>query len=104
MKALFTTLEIDASQYKVRAIVSMLYTSVVNPIQFRMVEKRPPTSFPPVTSTNEGINLQNSLTVSFNTIATLMSNFKVIPSASPKLLNLNQDHLSKKVVFRVKSL
>ena len=53
MKALFTTLEIDASQYKVRAIVSTLYTSVVNPIQFRMVEKRPPTSFPPVTSTNE---------------------------------------------------
>ena len=29
---------------------------------------------------------------------------KAIPGASPKLLNLNQDHLSKKVVFLVKFL
>ena len=36
--------------------------------------------------------------------ATLAQNFKAIPSASPKLLNFNQDHPSKKVVFLVKSL
>ena len=35
-------------------------------------KKRPPTSFPPVTSTNEGISLQNFLIVSFNPIATLV--------------------------------
>ena len=29
---------------------------------------------------------------------------KAIPGASPKLLTLNQDHLSKKVVFLVKFL
>ena len=29
---------------------------------------------------------------------------KVIPSSSPKLLNLNQDHPSKKVIFLIKSL
>ena len=30
---------------------------------------------------------------------TSFSNFKFVPSASPKLLNLNQDHLSKKRFF-----
>ena len=44
------------------------------------------------------------LTFSFNAFATLVSILKAIPSASPKLLNLNQDHLSKKVVFLVKFL
>ena len=64
---------------------------------FKMGEaKRPPTSFSPVTSTNVGVNLQDFLTFSFNPFATLVSNFKAIPSASPKLLNLNQDHLLKK--------
>ena len=57
-ESVFTTFEMDTSQYKVWAILSMLCTSVVNPIQFRMGGKRPPTSFPPVTSTNEGISLQ----------------------------------------------
>ena len=33
-----------------------------------------------------------------------MQNFKFVPSASPKLLNLNQDHPSKKAIFLVKSL
>ena len=42
--------------------------------------------------------------LSFNPFATLVSNFKFVPSASPKLLNLNQDHPSKKAVFLVKSL
>ena len=35
---------------------------------------------------------------SFNPFVTLAQNYKVIPTASPKLLNLNQDHPSKKLV------
>ena len=34
----------------------------------------------------------------------MVQNFKAIPSASLKLLNLYQDHLSKNVAFLVKSL
>ena len=64
----------------------------------------PCTSFPLVTSTNTGISPENFLNFSFNPFATLVQNFKFIPSVSPKLLNLNQDHPSKKVVFLVKSL
>ena len=64
----------------------------------------PPISFSPVTSTIVEISAKNSLTFSFNPFATLVENFKVMCSASPKLLNLNQDHPSKKVVFLVKSL
>ena len=62
-------------------------------------QKGPPTSFSPVTSTNVGICLLNFLTFSFNAFATLLQNFKAILSASPKLLNLNQDHPSKKWFF-----
>ena len=51
--------------------------------------------FSPVTSTNVGISPQNFVTFGFHPFATLMWNFKFVPSASPKLLNLNQDHLSK---------
>ena len=64
----------------------------------------PATSFPPVTSTNVGFGSQKFLTFSFNPFATLVQNFKFLPRASPKLLNLNQDHLSKKTIFLVKSL
>ena len=63
----------------------------------------PPNSFSPVTSTNVGIGPYNFLTFSFNPFATLVQNFKFIPSASPKLLTLHQDHPSKKVTFPVKS-
>ena len=66
--------------------------------------KKPPASFTPVTSTNVGNSPQNFLTLSFNPFATLAENFKVVPSPSPELLNLNQDHPSKKVVSLVKSL
>ena len=59
-------------------------------------KKAPPTSFSPVTSTNVGFGRQNFLTFSFNPFSTLVQNFKFAPSASPKLLNLNQDHPSKK--------
>ena len=64
-------------------------------------KKAPPTSFSPVTSTNVGIRPQYLLTFSFDPFATLMLNFKFVPSVSPKLLNLNQDHPSKKWFFRL---
>ena len=63
-----------------------------------------PASFSPVTSTNVGIRPQNILTFIFNPFDKLVQNFKFVASASPKLLNLNQDHPSKKEVFLVKSL
>ena len=64
----------------------------------------PATSFPPVTSTNVGFGSQKFLTFSFNPFATLVQNFNFVLSASPKLFNLNQDHLSKKAIFLIKSL
>ena len=67
-------------------------------------QKGPPTSFSPVTSTNIGIRPQNFLTFSFNPFDRLVQNLKFVASASPRLLNLNQDHPSKKTVFLVKSL
>ena len=68
------------------------------------IKRVPPTSFSPVTSTNVGFSLQNFVTFNFNPVATLVKNVKFVPSASPELLNLNQDHPSKKAVFLVKSL
>ena len=67
-------------------------------------KKATTTSFSLVKSTNVGISLQNILTFDFNPFAILLSNFKSIPSTSPKLLNLNQDHRSKYVVFLFKFL
>ena len=58
------------------------------------VEDNYATSFSPVTSTNVGFGPQNFLTFSFNPFATLVQNFKFVAEASPKLLNLNQDHPS----------
>ena len=87
-----------------------LYFNTFNPIQDEGGggvgggQKVPPTSFSPVTSTNVGVRPQNFITFSFNPFATLMYNFKFLPSASPKLSNLNLDHPSKIVVFLVKSL
>ena len=48
------------------------------------------TSFSFVTSKNVGFGSQNFLNFSFNSFATLVQNFKLVPGASPKLLNLNQ--------------
>ena len=62
-------------------------------------QKGPPTSFFPVTSTNVGFGPQNFLTFSFNPFVTLVQNLKIVSSAHPKLLNLNQDHSSKKRFF-----
>ena len=75
-----------------------------NPIQDGGAKKVPPTSFSPVTSKNVGFGPQNFLTFSVNPFDTLVQNFKFVPSASPKILNLNQDHPSKKAIFLVKSL
>ena len=67
-------------------------------------KKAPPTSFSPVTSTNVGISSKNFVTFIFSPFGTLVNNFKLLSSASPKLLNFIQDHSSKKAVFMVKSL
>ena len=72
--------------------------SILNPVQDGGKPKSPPlpqTSFSPATSTNEWTSPKKILTFILNPLATLMLNFKVIPSASPKLLNLNQHHPSK---------
>ena len=62
--------------------------------------KKPPTSFSLITSTNIGISSQKFLTFNFNLSATLVLNFKAIPGASPKLLNLNEPKTPlKEVVF-----
>ena len=77
---------------------------------FRMVgrwrgdAKRPPYLVPlkrcsAVTSTNVRISTQNFLTFSFNPFDRLVYNFKFVPSARPKLLDLNRDHPSKKQFF-----
>ena len=63
-----------------------------------------PTSFFPVTSLKVEISSQNILIFSSNPSATLLQNFKVIPVISPKLLDLNQNHFSRKLLFQVKSL
>ena len=64
-------------------------------------KKAPSTSFSPVTSTNVGFGPQKFLNFSFNPFATLVQNFNFVLSATPKLFNLNQDHLSKKAIFQV---
>ena len=74
---------------------------LVKSLDFTKAEtkKAPLTSFSPVTSTDVGFGPQNFLTFSFNLFTRLVQNIKFVPSASPKLLNLNQDHPSKKRFF-----
>ena len=62
-------------------------------------QKASPTSFFPVTSTNVAIVPYNFLAFRFSSFGTLVQNFKFVSSASPKLLNLNQDHPSRKSNF-----
>ena len=50
----------------------------------------------PVTSRYAEISSKNFLTFSFNSFSKLVQIFKTTPSAIPKLMNLNQDHPSKK--------
>ena len=66
--------------------------------------KRLPTSFFPVTPTNVEISPHNILAFRFNAFSILVSNLNAIPSASPKLLNLNQEYPSEKLIFPVKFL
>ena len=78
-------------------LMSFRFLTLVRPI-------KAPYYFFPCNVYNVGFGPQNFLTFSFNPFATLVQNFKFVPSASPKLLNLNQDHPSKKAIFLVKSL
>ena len=69
----------------------------VNPIQdgtrgVGWAKRLLPTSFSPATSAKVTISSQNLLTFSFNPFDRLILNFKFVSGASPKLLNLNQDH------------
>ena len=59
-------------------------------------QKAPPTIFSPATFTNVEISPKNFLIFSFNFFATRVKNFKFVPSASPKLLNLDEDRSSKR--------
>ena len=61
----------------------------------------PPTPhhFSPVTFANVRTSPQSFLTFGFIPFATLVLNFKTIARASPKLLNLNQEHPSKNCFF-----
>ena len=77
----------------------MIIVSFFNPIQDGGGGPKrppPPTNFSPVTSTNVEFGPQNFLAFSFNAFATLLQNFKFVPSANPKLLKLNQATPQKK--------
>ena len=76
----------------------------VNPVQDVRGQKDFSTSFSPATSTNIGIWSQIFLTFSFDPFATLVWNFKLIPGANLKLLNLKQEHPSKKIDFSGQTL
>ena len=82
--------------------------SVVSETSFKPIQdegpKRRHYQFFPCNFSNVRFDPENFLTFSFNHFATLVQNFKLVPSASPKLLNLNQDHPSEKAIFLVKSL
>ena len=90
------------SRIKVLGELQKPCQSFLNLTLFRMggVAKRPlSTSFSSVTSTNVGFRPKNFLTFSFNPFSPQLQNFKFAPSASLKLLNLNQDYPSKKWFF-----
>ena len=86
----------------IKKVIENSWIKIVNLTLIRMgwPKRHPGTSFSSVTSRNVGISLQNFLTFSFNPLAILV----FVPSASPKLVSLNQDHPSKKAVSLVKSL
>ena len=67
-------------------------------------EGQKPTSFSTVTFTNVRTSPQNFTTFSFDPFAIVLLNVMALPSASPRLLNLNHAHPSKKLVFPVKPL
>ena len=74
---------------------------------FRRRCKKPPhgnslSVLPPqrLQTRNQPPKLQNFLSFSFNPLAALVQNVKAILSVSPKLLNLDQEHLQKSCFFR----
>ena len=58
-------------------------------------KKAPSTSFSPVTFRNVGISPKSILNFSFTPFSALVQNFRVMPSVSPELLNLNHERPSK---------
>ena len=84
-------------------IKAIIYLMFINPIiQMGATTKTPtplPNRFSPAISRNVGISPQNCVTFSFDPFAILLKDFNAIPSASPKLLNLNQDYPLKKRGF-----
>ena len=71
---------------------------------FEVISKRCPLQFFFCNFSKVGVTSKSSLASSFNPFDTMMSIFKAIPGTTPKLLNLNQDHLSKKLIYLVKLL
>ena len=69
-----------------------------------MEDKNPPYQFFPCNFYKRNNLPQNFLTFSFDPFAKVMWSLKAIPRANPKLLNLNQEHPSKKLLFWLKSL
>ena len=76
----------------------------LNPIDDVGSQKGFPTSFFPCNFYKRMNEPQNFLTFGFKPFSKLVQNVMTIPHASPKLLNLKQDHPSKKVIFLVKLL
>ena len=102
--AKFTGKHLCQSLFFIKVAGNFFASNFIDPFQDGGRQKDPSTNFSPVTFTNVGITLKNFLTFTFNSFGTLVQNFKAIPGANPKLLNLNQDHPSKKVNFLVKCL
>ena len=86
-------------KFFVKKIVLRKLKTLFNPFQDEGGKPSPSTRFSPATFTRRRITHQNILTFSFDPFAKLVYSFKAIPSASIQLLNLNQDHLSKKWFF-----
>ena len=61
------------------------------------------TSFSSVISRNVGLAPKTLGLWVLTLLPQLVWNFKAVPTASSKLLNFNQDHLSKNVVFLIRS-
>ena len=70
--------------YMFRLFFSPLFCLPAKILKHPLAKRPPPTSFSPVTSTNVRFGPKNFLTFSFNPFATLVQNFKFVPSASPK--------------------
>lgn len=81
------------------------YILLPNPIQDDWRGKKAlyhlTSSFPEAV-TNVKISPQNFLAFHSNSLTTVVKTFKTKPGSNLKVLNLNQDHSSKKLIFLVK--